>query len=102
MACSPYNETTRTSRLAVAVAIWTTVAGVVTEDGVTCRTVRGDDGELYSFTSLPAGLSAGDRVTVELVRQDGGSCDQGLQARWRSIVRPASGDAPQARWTSPD
>ena len=39
--------------------------GVLTDEGVVCQAMRGDDGELYTLQELPDALDTGDRVAID-------------------------------------
>lgn len=41
-----------------------TVTGVLTEEGVECQALRGDDGRLYTIAADLEGFDAGDRVRI--------------------------------------
>jgi hypothetical protein len=40
------------------------VTGVITDDGVECTALRGDDGRLYTLAGGAGGFKSGDRVRV--------------------------------------
>jgi len=63
------------------------VVGQLTNEGVECQALRGDDGQLY--TLLGGGLSdlpVDARVRVTGDRLDFSSCQQGITIRVRSIT----------------
>ena len=74
------------------------ILGTLTDEGVNCRAVRGDDGELYTFRHLPEELETGDRIAVEITQDPlAFACDQGRAVGWSSVKR--LGD-PEKVWTS--
>jgi len=42
-----------------------TVTGVLTDEGVECRALRGDDGRLYTIAGDLEGFAVGERVRIE-------------------------------------
>lgn len=82
-----------------------TISGVLTDEGVHCRTLRGEDGELYTLQALPAALATGDYVTVTTSGDRPalfGVCDQGRHIDWVEITRPATDRTPQESWKRTD
>jgi hypothetical protein len=65
------------------------VVGALTDEGVECPVVRGDDGTLYSITrrSALAGLQPGDRVRLEGELQKFSICQQGQAIAITSVER---------------
>jgi hypothetical protein len=57
-----------------------TVTGTVTDEGVQCRALRGDDGVLYTIrhTDAVRALRAGDRVRIEGRTAVVSNCQQGI------------------------
>jgi hypothetical protein len=65
-----------------------TVTGLLTDEGVECPALRGDDGVLYTLAGKPDPYKAGDRVTVTGVPVEVSTCMQGTTLQVKSI-RPA-------------
>lgn len=63
------------------------VTGVLTDEGVECPAVRGDDGQLYTLTprSSTAGFNTGDRVSVTGKVAEVSFCGQGTTLEVKSI-----------------
>ena len=74
------------------------VSGVVTDDGVECRAMRGDDGVLYASPGLPGEIEAGDRIEVRGTEMGDSTCQQGVTLRTVRIVRPARDGKPERIW----
>lgn len=75
-----------------------TVSGVVTDEGVECRAMRGDDGVLYTFNDLPGEIEAGDRIEVRGTEMGDSTCQQGVTLRTVRIARPARDGKPERIW----
>jgi len=72
------------------------ITGRLTNEGVVCPAMRGDNGELYVFTDLPEGLNSGDELRVERkmpVRPVASHCDQGQVLKWVKITKLVNGAA---------
>ena len=54
-----------------------TVEGVLTDEGVTCPALRGDDGELYTLAGDIGDLGPGQRVRVSGQVPEASICMQG-------------------------
>ena len=64
-----------------------TVVGRLTNEGVECQALRGDDGQLYTLLGGELGdLPVETRVRVIGERLDFSSCQQGITIRVRSIT----------------
>ena len=64
-----------------------TVVGRLTNEGVECQALRGDDGQLYTLLGRELGdLPVETRVRVIGERLDFSSCQQGITIRVRSIT----------------
>ena len=83
--------------LAAALAM-ITVTGVVTDEGVECRAMRGDDGVFYTFTDLPDEIQAGDRIEVRGTEMGDSTCQQGVTLRTVRVARPAQNGKPGRIW----
>ncbi len=64
-----------------------TVTGRLTDEGVECQALRGDDGELYTLTGELGGAVVGDRVRVSGVPAGMSFCMQGTTLEVREIER---------------
>lgn len=64
-----------------------TVEGVVSDEGVECLAIRGDDGRLYTLVGRHAGLEPGQRVRVSGEVAEMSFCMQGTTLAVRSITR---------------
>ena len=62
------------------------VTGVITDEGVECVVLRGDDGRLYTLAGRVRGLEPGDRVRVIGRRAGASFCMQGTTIEVRRIV----------------
>lgn len=63
------------------------VTGVLTDEGVECPALRGDDGQLYTLTPRDLqGFEVGDRVTVKGKAAERSFCNQGTTIEVRSIT----------------
>lgn len=63
------------------------VTGRLTDEGVECPALRGDDGMLYTLTGDTAGFRPGDRVTVTGEVAEMSICMQGTTIGVRTIER---------------
>ncbi|HEX2223060.1 MAG TPA: DUF5818 domain-containing protein [Thermoanaerobaculia bacterium] len=54
-----------------------TVRGVLTDEGVECQALRGDDGILYTLAGRIEGYEVGDRVRVQGTIAEVSTCQQG-------------------------
>jgi hypothetical protein len=64
-----------------------TVVGRLTDEGVECQALRGDDGQLYTLLGGElSGLPVETRVRVIGERLEFSSCQQGITIRVRSIT----------------
>jgi hypothetical protein len=63
-----------------------TVSGMLTDEGVECQALQGDDGQLYTLLGDLHALRAGERVCVSGERLDLSICQQGITIRVRSIA----------------
>lgn len=61
------------------------VTGTLTNEGVACPALRGDDGRLYTLTGNLGGFRRGDRVEVRGVRAQASICQQGTTIEVRRI-----------------
>jgi hypothetical protein len=61
------------------------VTGVITDEGVECIALRGDDGRLYTLAGNAGGFEPGDRVRVIGRRADVSFCMQGTTIEVRHI-----------------
>ena len=61
-----------------------TLAGIISDDGVTCPAMRGRDGRLYTLVGNVGGVNPGDRVRVEGRITRTSICMQGttIDVRW--------------------
>jgi hypothetical protein len=64
-----------------------TVRGQLTNEGVECPALRGDDGTLYTLLGDLKGLTAGDRVVVEGTPVAISFCMQGTTLQVARIAR---------------
>jgi hypothetical protein len=65
-----------------------TVTGTLTDEGVECPALRGDDGTLYTLVDKTEPYKPGDRVTVVGIPVEVSTCMQGTTLRIKTI-RPA-------------
>lgn len=65
------------------------VTGVVTDEGVECRAMRGDDGALYTFGNLPDDIPVGVRIRVHGEVMADSVCQQGIALRVERVERDA-------------
>lgn len=64
-----------------------TIVGKLTNEGVECQALRGDDGELYTLLGGElGGLPVDARVRVIGERLEFSSCQQGITIRVQSIT----------------
>ena len=61
------------------------VRGTLTDEGVECQALRGDDGELYTLTGDLSGFEDGDRVKVRGTVAEVSICQQGTTIEVQSI-----------------
>ena len=62
------------------------VTGVLTDEGVECPALRGDDGQLYTLTPRDLqGFQVGDRVTVVGKAAEISFCQQGTTLEVKNI-----------------
>jgi hypothetical protein len=61
------------------------VRGTLTDEGVECQALRGDDGELYTLTGDLSGFEEGDRVKVRGTLAEVSICQQGTTIEVQSI-----------------
>lgn len=61
------------------------VRGTLTDEGVECQALRGDDGELYTLTGDLSGFEEGDRVRVRGTVAEVSICQQGTTIEVQSI-----------------
>jgi hypothetical protein len=61
------------------------VRGTLTDEGVECQALRGDDGELYTLTGDLSGFEEGDRVKVRGTVAEVSICQQGTTIEVQSI-----------------
>ncbi|HET6569438.1 MAG TPA: DUF5818 domain-containing protein [Rhodothermales bacterium] len=64
-----------------------TVRGTLTDEGIECQAMRGDDGGLYTLTGDLGGFRTGDRVRVEGVVAEVSFCQQGTTINVSRIER---------------
>ena len=66
-----------------------TVKGRLTNEGVECPALRGQDGQLYTLAGSIGDYRAGDRVCVKGRRVDASHCMQGLTitVEWIGLAR---------------
>lgn len=63
------------------------VVGRLTDEGVECPALRGDDGRLYTLAGDTGGFKPGDRVTVTGTVAEMSTCMQGTTISVRSIEK---------------
>jgi hypothetical protein len=63
------------------------VNGRLTDEGVECPALRGDDGRLYTLAGDLKGFKPGDRVVVEGTVAEASFCMQGTTLEVKSIQR---------------
>lgn len=68
------------------------VRGTLTNEGVECQALRGDDGELYTLTGDLSGFEDGDRVKVRGTIAEISICQQGTTIEVQSIKDDKSQD----------
>jgi len=64
-----------------------TVTGKLTNEGVECKALRGDDGKLYTLTGDLKGFRTGDRVKVTGRIAEMSTCMQGTTLGVEKIER---------------
>jgi Protein of unknown function (DUF5818) len=62
------------------------IFGRLTNEGVECQALRGDDGHLYTLLGDLGALPVETRVCVSGERVEFASCQQGISIRVRSII----------------
>lgn len=62
-----------------------TVTGLLTDEGVECPALRGEDGALYTLVDKPEAYKPGDRVTVTGLPVEISTCMQGSTLQVKSI-----------------
>lgn len=70
------------------------IRGTLTEEGVVCQAMRGDNDTLYVFETLPDGLKVGDQLRVERdvpAVPMPSHCDQGEVIKWTAITKLENG-----------
>ena len=67
------------------------VTGRLTDEGVECPALRGDDGRLYTLAGDTGGFKPGDRVTVAGTVAEMSTCMQGTTISVRSIEKAGDG-----------
>ncbi len=70
------------------------ISGTLTDEGVECRALRGDDGQLYTLTGDLGGFQTGDRVQVRGKVAERTFCGQGTTILVEDIkaVKSKDGD----------
>lgn len=66
------------------------IRGTLTNEGVECQALRGDDGKLYTLAGNLSGFKTGDEVLVLGVVAEVSTCQQGTTIAVRSIQREKS------------
>jgi hypothetical protein len=61
------------------------IVGTLTDEGVECQALRGDDGQLYTLSGDFSGFSTGDRVRVKGRVAEVSFCQQGTTIDVRQI-----------------
>ncbi len=69
-----------------------TVEGVLTDEGVDCQALRGDDGQIYTLTGDLGDFQVGDRVRVTGTVAEVSICQQGTTIEVRRIMADRSRD----------
>ncbi len=67
------------------------IIGRLTDEGVECPALRGDDGELYTLTGGTGGFAPGDRVEVVATPVQISFCMQGTTVKVRQIQAAPGG-----------
>jgi hypothetical protein len=67
-----------------------TVTGTLTDEGIECQALRGDDGVLYTLTGNLGAFSTGGRVTVSGSVAELSICQQGTTIRVTSIEQASA------------
>jgi hypothetical protein len=67
------------------------VTGRLTDEGVECPALRGDDGRLYTLAGNTGGFKPGDRVTVVGTVAEMSTCMQGTTIGVRTIGKAGDG-----------
>ena len=68
------------------------VGGTLTEDGVECPALRGEDGQLYTLTGDLEGMAPGDHVCVQGRLAEISICQQGTTLSVEQISAGACAD----------
>jgi len=68
-----------------------TITGRLTDEGVECQALRGDDGKLYTLTGDLGDFKAGDRVRVTGKVAEVSFCMQGTTLAVATIEKAPSG-----------
>jgi hypothetical protein len=85
-ACAMSNGDASANNSASSVDASVTVVGRLTDEGVECQALRGDDGQLYTLLGGGlSGLPVETRVRVIGERLEFSSCQQGITIRVQSI-----------------
>lgn len=61
------------------------LAGTLTDEGVECQALRGEDGRLYTLTGDLGTFTTGDEVRVKGTLAEFSSCQQGTTVQVRKI-----------------
>ncbi|HEX5760791.1 MAG TPA: DUF5818 domain-containing protein [Thermoanaerobaculia bacterium] len=69
-----------------------TVTGRLTDEGVECQALRGDDGQIYTLTGDLQGFKVGDRVRVTGRPAEMSFCMQGTTLTLHTIEQAPSSD----------
>lgn len=77
LACTPQHATTDTSTTTTPSNV-VVVTGVITDEGVECLAMRGDDGKLYTLGRPANPPAAGTRVRVTGTVAEVSTCMQGI------------------------
>lgn len=67
------------------------ITGRLTDEGVECPALRGDDGKLYTLAGDTKGFRPGDRVTVTGTVAEMSTCMQGTTIGVRTITAASGG-----------
>ena len=68
------------------------IGGTLTDEGVECPALRGDDGQLYTLAGDLAGASIGETVCVEGRLVEISICQQGITLEIQNIAAGRCGD----------
>ena len=86
-ACAMAESDGRADRAPTASAPLLTISGRLTDEGVECQALRGDDGQLYTLVGDLGGLKADARVRASGRRLEISYCQQGTTIQVSSIAR---------------